>query len=59
MKLLSKYEITIIFNTNFKNSFITQSPLLISNIGTGAGKYLATESPGKIMKNTFYLILTN
>ena len=36
-----------------------KSPLLISNIVTGAGQFLATESPWKIMKNTFYFILTN
>ena len=59
MKLLSKYEITINFNTNFQNSFVAQSPLLISNVVTGAGQFLATESPWKIMKNTFYFILTN
>ena len=53
------YETTIIFNTNFQNLFITQSPLLISNIVTGAGQFLATESPWKIMKNIFYFILTN
>ena len=36
-----------------------KSPLLISNIVTGAGQFRATESPWKIMKNTFYFILTN
>ena len=40
-----KIFVTIIFNTNFQNAFITQSLLLISNIVTGAGQFLATESP--------------
>ena len=38
-------------------------PLLIANIVKGAvsglRQFLATESPWKIMKNTFYFILTN
>ena len=40
-----------------------KSPLLIANIVKGAvsglRQFLATESPWKIMKNTFYFILTN
>ena len=48
-----KIFVTIIFNTNFQNAFITQSLLLISNIVTGAGQFLATESPWKIMKIIF------
>ena len=66
MKLLSKYLwnnynffINFFFNKNFQNSCITQSPLLIYNIVRGAGQFLATESPWKIVKNTFYFILTN
>ena len=54
--------IYVYFNEAFvkiQNSFITQSPLLISNIATGAEQFLASESPWKIMKNTFYFILTN
>ena len=40
-----------------------KSPLLIASIVNGAvsglRQFLATESPWKIMKNTFYFILTN
>ena len=40
-----------------------KSPLLIANIVkgvlSGLRQFLATESPWKIMKNTFYFILTN
>ena len=36
-----------------------ESPLLISNIVKGAEQFLATESPWKVMRNTFYFILTN
>ena len=40
-----------------------ESPLLIASIVKGAvsglRQFLATESPWKIMKNTFYFILTN
>ena len=36
-----------------------RSPLLTSNIVKGEGQFLVTECPWKIMKNTFYFILTN
>ena len=36
-----------------------KSPLLMANIVKGAGQFLATGIPWKIMKNTFYFILTN
>ena len=42
---------------------LRKSPLLISNIVKGAvsglRQFLTTESPWKIMNNTFYFILTN
>ena len=36
-----------------------KSPLLMANIVKSAGQFLAIEIPWKIMKNTFYFILTN
>ena len=36
-----------------------KKPLLISIIVKGAEQFLATENPWKIMKNTFFFILTN
>ena len=48
---------------NFFFAKLHKSPLLISNVVKGAvsdlRQFLVIESPWKIMKNTFYFILTN
>ena len=55
MKLLSIYLWNnYSFQYKFPNLFITQSPLLISDIVTSAGQFLATKSPWKIMKNFLF-----
>ena len=37
----------------------TKVLFLMAHIVEGEGKFMATEIPGKIMKNTSYFILTN